>query len=116
MAFIFILYIAVGPFLEVDFEEEQVEIGDPFTVHCRAKGIPVPTVEWFKDATPINSSGDKINVTAMVEVPNESVVTLTSTLRIAAVGIEDGGHYLCLATNDFGSQVQIIAHLTVLGE
>lgn len=91
-------------------------IGYPFKIECVAVGVPVPVIKWFKDSISINDAIENFAVTDMVEVLDGGLTKINSTLSTAAIGIEDTGHYFCFATNEFGTETQEVADLTVLGE
>ena len=109
-------HFAVIPSLDIDFEQQEIILGGPFDVNCTALGIPSPTVEWFKDGTPIASNGSTISITATIQTTDVGQIVVTSTLTITTVGIDDAGSYSCSATNDFGAQARTVAELVIHGE
>uniref|UniRef100_A0A4W5RKH1 Ig-like domain-containing protein n=1 Tax=Hucho hucho TaxID=62062 RepID=A0A4W5RKH1_9TELE len=75
-------------------ENTQVNIGDSFTLTCRAKGNPEPTVLWRK-----------------LEQDGRSVVAGEgATLLVEEASWSHGGEYECVAHNVVGNQT---AHMTV---
>ena len=64
--------------------------GDIAFMHCRARGVPNPSVEWMVDGEAVQS------VDLRYEVLNEG------TLKIINVTRSDAGIYECIATNEGG--------------
>ncbi|CAF5223928.1 unnamed protein product, partial [Rotaria magnacalcarata] len=78
---------------------------------CEVKGKPTPKVEWLKN-------GESLIVDSRMEQTYEDDV---ATLVIKSVKLDDGGEYICRATNDEGSdtssaQVTIRAHVRTADE
>ncbi|KAI4577648.1 hypothetical protein MJT46_003483 [Ovis ammon polii x Ovis aries] len=61
---------------------------------CQADGAPRPLVSWRKDGVPLDLGSPRFQV-----LPEGS-------LRIQPVLTQDAGHYLCLASNPAGSDLQ----------
>ncbi|XP_052503745.1 LOW QUALITY PROTEIN: hemicentin-2 [Budorcas taxicolor] len=61
---------------------------------CQADGAPRPLVSWRKDGVPLDLGSPRFQV-----LPEGS-------LRIQPVLAQDAGHYLCLASNPAGSDLQ----------
>uniref|UniRef100_A0A452F193 Hemicentin 2 n=1 Tax=Capra hircus TaxID=9925 RepID=A0A452F193_CAPHI len=61
---------------------------------CQADGAPRPLVSWRKDGVPLDLGSSRFQV-----LPEGS-------LRIQPVLVQDAGHYLCLASNPAGSDLQ----------
>ncbi|XP_053325662.1 hemicentin-1 [Spea bombifrons] len=68
---------------------------------CKVKGIPFPTIQWFKENRPF-SAGD----------PNVNILENGQVLHIKNSRLSDGGIYKCIASNAAGSQIKEIT-LTV---
>ncbi|XP_053315585.1 immunoglobulin superfamily member 10 [Spea bombifrons] len=74
-------------------------------IPCEATGNPTPTVLWTKV-----SSGTFASKTRR---GNKMEVFTNGTLSISSVGIEDRGQYLCVATNQYGSD-RLLVTLSVI--
>lgn len=61
------------------------------TLECERRGVPLPTVTWYRNGEPILSSRQ----TQYVERGHY--------LRIPRVQASDGGHYTCRVTSVAGS-------------
>ncbi|XP_028301363.1 hemicentin-1 isoform X2 [Gouania willdenowi] len=61
------------------------------SLECKVKGVPFPTIQWFKDRKPV-FLGD----------PNMEVSNRGRLLRIKSVRLGDEAHYQCSATNTAG--------------
>ncbi|XP_032334547.1 hemicentin-2 isoform X3 [Camelus ferus] len=61
---------------------------------CQADGAPPPLVSWRKDGVPLDPGSPRFQI-----LPEGS-------LRIQPVLTQDAGHYLCLASNSAGSDLQ----------
>lgn len=82
-------------------DTERVELRVRFT------GIPVPTITWYFDGSPIKPSTD-FQITIDVE-------RRESTLIIVEVFPEDEGEYTCIAVNPFGEAITT-CRLTVVSK
>ncbi|XP_050420983.1 vascular endothelial growth factor receptor 1 isoform X2 [Adelges cooleyi] len=72
----------------------KVKTGNPVQWKCYVIGMPLPTITWFKNGSPI-----RLN-------KNESRVILldkNQTLLIRFTALEDEGAYMCNASNRIGS-------------
>lgn len=63
--------------------------GDDVQITCTSRGIPRPTVEWYKDDRSLSSQG-------RVRVSRTSVI-------ISQVQPSDSGYYQCQARHNYGS-------------
>nr|XP_022322237.1 hemicentin-1-like isoform X1 [Crassostrea virginica] len=69
--------------------------GDMATLHCSAKGIPVPEIHWFKGE---------------LELKQLSYVKISDDGDLSIIGAQeqDQGEYMCIATNTAGSDSVLI--------
>ncbi|OCT78704.1 immunoglobulin superfamily member 10 [Xenopus laevis] len=74
-------------------------------IPCETSGNPTPTIIWTKV-----SSGTFVSKTRRV---NKMEVFINGTLSISSVGIHDGGQYLCVASNQLGSD-RLLVTLSVI--
>ncbi|CAF3418033.1 unnamed protein product [Rotaria socialis] len=97
------------------FIEQLIDIGvfegSTAKLSGEVKGRPTPKVEWLKN-------GESLTVDSRIEQTYEDDV---ATLIIKSVKLDDGGEYICRATNDEGSdtssaQVTIRAHVRTADE
>ncbi|XP_053203536.1 protein turtle-like isoform X3 [Panonychus citri] len=77
-----------------------VKVGEFLSLPCEAAGTPSPTVIWYKDNSPLESS-------SFIEI-------LTGELKISSLKQSDIGDYLCMARNREGS-VTTAAKVIVAG-
>ena len=94
-----------------------VPLGEAVELCCQVVGVPRPRVEWYHNGERIGAN-DKSG-----EHPYKSVVDeggrekeWNSTLRVAKVGSEDTGSYVCNATNRLGSYLSEPAYIKILGK
>uniref|UniRef100_A0A2R8ME77 Sidekick cell adhesion molecule 1 n=1 Tax=Callithrix jacchus TaxID=9483 RepID=A0A2R8ME77_CALJA len=98
-AFLFIIeppYFTAEPESRISGEvEETVDIG------CRAMGVPLPTLQWYKDAVSISK----------LQNPRYKVLA-SGGLRIQKLHPEDSGIFQCFASNE-GGEIQTHTYLDV---
>ncbi|XP_072552401.1 neurofascin isoform X2 [Salminus brasiliensis] len=70
-------------------------LGEELVLECFASGVPAPTIKWTKDWEALTMSGMKLE-------------NFNKTLRIKKVSMEDGGDYICTASNRMGYLDHII--------
>uniref|UniRef100_A0AAR2LDG4 Neural cell adhesion molecule L1 n=1 Tax=Pygocentrus nattereri TaxID=42514 RepID=A0AAR2LDG4_PYGNA len=70
-------------------------LGEELVLECFASGVPAPSIKWTKDWEALSMQGMKLE-------------NFNKTLRIKKVSMEDGGEYICTATNRMGSLDHII--------
>lgn len=90
--------------------------GSSFSLHCRAAGQPAPAVSWIKGGDTIlsDSDGSRIQVLESSTTEN-SLVIVNSTLVISNLMLTDEDTYTCRATNEFGTDNQIVSEIIVQG-
>ncbi|MEE6501038.1 hypothetical protein FKM82_004042 [Ascaphus truei] len=74
-------------------------------IPCEASGNPAPTIHWTKV-----SSGTFVSKTRR---GNKMEIFMNGTLSIPSVSIQDRGQYLCLATNQHGSD-RLLVTLSII--
>uniref|UniRef100_A0A4W3KFY3 Sidekick cell adhesion molecule 2 n=1 Tax=Callorhinchus milii TaxID=7868 RepID=A0A4W3KFY3_CALMI len=102
--------VSAGAFLSV-LEHPQLvqeperhitaEIEKVVEIPCRARGIPSPTIHWYKDAVPVTQ----------LEVPRYSLMN-SGSLQINGLIPDDTGMFQCFARNPAG-EVQTFTYLAV---
>ncbi|XP_051877097.1 protein sidekick-1 [Pristis pectinata] len=79
----------------------QGEVEKTVDIPCRAMGIPLPSLEWYKDSVPV------------IMLNNSRYKEMVSgTLQIRGLVPEDSGIFQCFATNEAGD-IQAPSYLTV---
>ncbi|XP_078096275.1 protein sidekick-1 [Mustelus asterias] len=79
----------------------QGEVEKTVDIPCRAMGIPVPSLEWYKDSVPVL----KLNNGRYKEM-------VSGILQIQGLVPEDSGIFQCFARNEAGD-IQTSSYLTV---
>ncbi|XP_032182931.1 protein sidekick-1 isoform X1 [Mustela erminea] len=77
------------------------EVEDTVDIVCRAMGVPLPTLQWFKDATAIGK----------LQGPRYEMLS-SGGLRIQKLRPEDSGVFQCFASNE-GGEIQTYTYLDV---
>uniref|UniRef100_A0A673IBQ3 Hemicentin-1 n=1 Tax=Sinocyclocheilus rhinocerous TaxID=307959 RepID=A0A673IBQ3_9TELE len=70
-----------------------VVVNDPVRLECEASGVPVPSLTWLKEGSPVSSFSDGIQVLSGGRV-----------LSFVSAQVSDTGHYTCVAVNAGGEQ------------
>lgn len=109
-----------------------VNVSSSLVLHCPSRGIPPPTVTWYKDERALSlGSGETPSTQPRDDVtqpqtpthllphpPTSSGIVISAedgTLHIDRITGEDQGLYTCQATNERGS-AESSAHIWVNGE
>ena len=85
---------------------------EPLTLNCKAEGIPEPTIRWYKDGKPIETSPE-VPASQRVLLPTGSLFFLRVMQNKKE---QDGGVYFCEAENQVGKARSRNASLQVAGE
>uniref|UniRef100_F6PJU3 Sidekick cell adhesion molecule 1 n=1 Tax=Equus caballus TaxID=9796 RepID=F6PJU3_HORSE len=78
-----------------------VEVEETVDIVCQAMGVPLPTLQWYKDAISISK----------LQNPRYKVLS-SGGLRIQKLRPEDSGIFQCFATNE-GGEIQTHTYLDV---
>ncbi|TRY84731.1 hypothetical protein DNTS_027427 [Danionella cerebrum] len=70
-------------------------LGEKLVLECFAGGVPTPSIKWTKDWEEMPMTGKKLE-------------NFNKTLRIKKISMDDGGQYICTASNRMGSLDHII--------
>ncbi|XP_043079947.1 neurofascin isoform X1 [Puntigrus tetrazona] len=70
-------------------------LGEELILECFAAGVPTPFIKWTKDWDEMSMTGKKLE-------------NFNKTLRIKNVSMDDGGDYICSASNRMGSLDHVI--------
>lgn len=95
--------IIIEPIVDVS---EEVSLFQNIQLNCQAEGVPPPTIEWFKDDTPMTSESNREIITNTI---NHTYVN--STIFIEKMKDEYKGTYECWAE----SEGVIVKRLYTLG-
>lgn len=89
------------PTMILDSPEDTIaDIGDSQTFTCIATGVPLPTITWSKDGSPLDPG---VNIT----VTTNGTQSITSMLVFNSFLLSDAGQYSCNASNEVsGSDVR----------
>lgn len=66
---------------------------------CKATGVPLPTITWYKAGTIISSGVTNSTLDSIIQ----------SNLTISSTDISDDGIYTCVASNKIGSPSQTVS-------
>ena len=96
--------LTVHPVIVTEVTDYVINETNPTSFTCQTTGEPLPTISWhFND--------DMINVsdTNKYRIESRSINTTTTenTLTVYNVTSSDVGSYLCMATNELGSDSSI---------
>uniref|UniRef100_A0A671KBV4 Neural cell adhesion molecule L1 n=1 Tax=Sinocyclocheilus anshuiensis TaxID=1608454 RepID=A0A671KBV4_9TELE len=70
-------------------------LGEELILECFAAGVPTPSIKWTKDWEEMSMTEKKLE-------------NFNKTLRIKNVSMDDGGDYICSASNRMGSLDHVI--------
>ncbi|XP_058645547.1 protein sidekick-1 isoform X2 [Onychostoma macrolepis] len=77
------------------------EVEKTVELHCQAKGVPTPKLEWFKDAIPLSTLNNP-----------RYKLTSSMVLQVRRIQLEDAGIFQCFAENTAG-EIQAYTNLVV---
>lgn len=80
--------------------KNQVE-GDPLTLSCKAFGVPIPVITWFKDDEPLNISDPRITLEPLNNVSDAKLV-------IQDLNFDDRAQYTCVASNGISNETMTV--------
>ena len=83
-------------------------VGTTATLSCCARGVPMPTIMWFKEDTPIDLSPTRISTNSTADIDNVNC----SDLVLLDLVLSDMALYQCNASNDL-AEVRSIESDTV---
>ena len=101
-----LLFEDFEPVIEEFKEKTDIFEGDVLVLPCKASGVPLPKVSWFKNRHELVTS-----------VSNDSRVTVAANNSLIIVNVteKDGAVYSCRATNALGKVAVRESTVTVLG-
>lgn len=95
--------IVVQTNVSIEYAESsknQVE-GDPLTLSCKASGVPIPVVTWFKDDEPLNISDPRVTLEPINNVSDAKLV-------IQDLNFDDRAQYTCVASNGISNETMTV--------
>ncbi|XP_073742420.1 protein sidekick-1 isoform X2 [Callorhinus ursinus] len=96
------LSITEPPYFTAEPENRILaEVDDTVDIVCRAMGVPLPTLQWYKDAVSISK----------LQNPRYKMLS-GGGLRIQKLRPEDSGIFQCFASNE-GGEIQTYTYLDV---
>lgn len=98
---LFLSLVLANVTIEVsEISKNQVE-GDPLTLSCKAYGVPVPEITWFKNDEPLNISDPRISLEPLENVTNAKLI-------IQNLNFDDRAEYTCFATNGISNATMMV--------
>ena len=90
---------------------ESFEEDNTLTLSCSSVAIPPASLEWMHNGRPLSNSNNSITITMTRSLPRD-----TSMLQWMTVPRAADGMFICIATNNLGSEsisigVQILSKL-----
>ncbi|XP_027854261.2 cell adhesion molecule Dscam2 isoform X3 [Aphis gossypii] len=79
--------------------------GDTATLQCNVTGDQPIEVKWFKNGKTDTMSSSKFRLTERQQTFGEKVI---ASLQINNVQVDDGGSYVCQASNVYGKDQQLV--------
>ena len=73
---------------------------NPTSFTCQVTGEPVPNISWYFNGAMINVSDTSKH---RIESGSINIITVEETLKVFNVTSSDVGSYVCIATNELGS-------------
>ncbi|XP_034525631.1 protein sidekick-1 isoform X2 [Ailuropoda melanoleuca] len=96
------LSIIEPPYFTAEPESRMLaEVEDTVDIACQAMGVPLPTLQWYKDAVSIGT----------LQNPRYKLLS-SGGLRIQGLRPEDSGIFQCFASNE-GGEIQTYTYLDV---
>lgn len=80
----------------------SLEVGSDVSFECRAIGVPLPTIAWYKDGDLIIASGSNFGIESSTELQGTVAISV-SVLQISNISPNEAGMYTCRATNAFST-------------
>ncbi|KAL1022832.1 hypothetical protein UPYG_G00032950 [Umbra pygmaea] len=87
------LQVYVPPAISSRSGMVTVVVNEPARLECQATGIPLPSLTWLKDGSPVDSVSENIQVLSGGRV-----------LSLSKAQVTDTGKYTCVAINAGGEQ------------
>ncbi|XP_030626728.1 hemicentin-1 [Chanos chanos] len=87
------LQVYVPPSISSKGGMVTVVVNGPVRLECEATGLPMPSLTWLKDGSPVASLSDGIQV-----------LSGGRTLMFSSAQVSDTGRYTCVAVNAGGEQ------------
>ncbi|KAH7953422.1 hypothetical protein HPB49_008090 [Dermacentor silvarum] len=94
-----------APRFKSTFDEVTVRPGKPVSLRCVASGDPPPRITWSLDGVwPIDNRHGRVRVRAAGPDASSGAngAEVSSTLSISSAEVQDGGSYVCEASNYAG--------------
>ncbi|XP_068223029.1 cell adhesion molecule Dscam1-like isoform X2 [Palaemon carinicauda] len=102
------LVVKVAPTWKLEPDDSSVVVGSDLVIPCAAHGSPTPTITWRRaegavprQYRPVTTLGDNVDV------------AMNSSLVIMNIKRDQGGEFLCSASNGVGSDLSKSVRVTV---
>ena len=107
---LFVALISITTMLQT----QEVSKGNNLSINCSASGPNNLTIAWKTSGMPIVPLDGNITITTLDLISNGSSVS--STLTILAVDLQDQGSYDCVVSSQFQSDEKTVATVTIVGK
>ena len=91
MIYVSFSLFSAPPAIDDHSKSKNMVQGEDLELHCEVSGYPAPTITWFKDDMPFNTS-TRIHLMEYKGMP-------AGQLTIYSLDFDDKGKYSCLATS-----------------
>lgn len=95
--------VTVPPSVKHGNVTTDVVVGHTVWLDCQVSGIPLPTIQWYKDGREIKFLSSKYQLHD------------NGTLRVNDLKVADSGTYLCIAVNKGGVDERTV-NVSILGK
>lgn len=83
-------------------------------LQCRAQGLPLPEISWYKDGSLIIPSGSKFQVNSGTNFNSDGDLTVVSILTVTQLSPRDAGDYNCRALSSISSASLIMPYVVTV--
>ncbi|XP_065913065.1 hemicentin-1-like isoform X2 [Dysidea avara] len=98
------LIVEFQPEIVVELYDQLENETNPTSFTCQATGEPIPNITWFYNGVMINDMSNVSNTSKYrIDSREINITTIEGTLEIYNASSFDVGTYVCIATNELGS-------------
>ena len=106
----------VQPEIVVELYDQLENETNPTSFTCQATGEPIPNITWYYNGVMINDMSNVSNTSKYrIDSREINITTIDGTLEIYNASSFDVGTYVCIATNELGSD-RSVGILTIHGK
>ncbi len=88
------IFIAANATIFESPPDTVADISDQVTFNCSASGVPLPTISWYRDGSPLDPANFNISETTI------GMDSVSSVLILGSLVLSDAGTYSCNASNE----------------